>query len=274
MVWELGYPMHVLFRQLPLGDLTTPTLLDAGANGGFSTSLLARLWPTANIIALEPDAGNFGVLVANTARRHPRVLPLRAALWQSDRESLRVSSGASDGREWNRVVRDDEKEDEKDFDPFDLAAASPAAEAAGAPGEVRGVDAGSLLSQLCLRRFDLIKMDIEGAETAILRPGVRLPWLARARFVFVETHGEGRGLPRGSERQVLAALAAHNMSVVATFPKRQWWEHTFLACAGGWARDCRQLCQAAYRNRRVASTQCGASGLRCCRDVTEWARSK
>ena len=37
------------------------TILDAGANAGFATVVLAHLFPAAKIIALEPDPANFAL---------------------------------------------------------------------------------------------------------------------------------------------------------------------------------------------------------------------
>lgn len=45
----------------------TPLIVDAGANIGASALYFAALFPQARIIALEPHAGNHGLLCANTA---------------------------------------------------------------------------------------------------------------------------------------------------------------------------------------------------------------
>jgi FkbM family methyltransferase len=108
-------------------------VVDAGANVGYASVLFAERWPEAEIVALEPDASNFELLVRNT-RRYPRVRPLRAALW-SNHTPLRVTGE----NKWALRVRE---ATESDFDTLtmaDLVAMSPG-------------------------RIDLLKLDIEGAE--------------------------------------------------------------------------------------------------------------
>lgn len=45
----------------------TPLILDLGANIGASARVLARYYPAAEILAVEPEPGNFALLEANTA---------------------------------------------------------------------------------------------------------------------------------------------------------------------------------------------------------------
>jgi FkbM family methyltransferase len=108
-------------------------VVDAGANVGYASVLFAERWPEAEIVALEPDASNFELLVRNTCQ-YPRIRPLRAALWSSH-VPLRVSGE----REW--ALRVQEAED-SDFDTVTMAD----------------------LVEMSGGRIDLLKLDIEGAE--------------------------------------------------------------------------------------------------------------
>jgi len=56
------------------------TIIDAGANIGFTTLFFLLRFPNSQIISLEPNAENFELLKKNTAG-YPNILPMQAALW-------------------------------------------------------------------------------------------------------------------------------------------------------------------------------------------------
>src|SRR6266704_817384 len=82
-------------------------IIDAGANAGFATRFLAQRYPSARIVAIEPEASNFELLVRNT-RHLDAVAPIRAALWnrsaslrienpRDDKWAFRIQQGAAEG---------------------------------------------------------------------------------------------------------------------------------------------------------------------------------
>ena len=58
------------------------TILDAGANTGFSAIYFAHLFPHATILALEPEDSNFVTLQKNTAN-YPNIHTVKKALWHT-----------------------------------------------------------------------------------------------------------------------------------------------------------------------------------------------
>lgn len=77
-----------------------------------------------------------------------------------------------------------------------------------------------------------LPQDIEGAEHAVLRGGrtAALPWLAQVDWLYLEAHpqlGLGKGM---REEDAVQVLWAHNLTVLRTFPRNQWFEHVYLAC--------------------------------------------
>ena len=60
-------------------DGGTPLIIDCGANVGLSAVWFAERFPTAVIVAVEPEPGNFHVLT-HTARNYPTIRPLQAAI--------------------------------------------------------------------------------------------------------------------------------------------------------------------------------------------------
>lgn len=163
---------------------TVPVIVDAGANIGLSALFFASTFPTATVIAIEPGAATFDVLVENV-RAQPRVIPMRAALWSSDRGvELEASASGSWG---TRTV-----------------------EAAGA-NLVPSATLDQVLASVPNARLLLAKIDIEGAEREAL--GVGASALPDAPVVMIESHdwmipGHGSLVP------LLAAKAGREVDVL------------------------------------------------------------
>jgi len=116
-----------------------PYIIDGGANIGLSVLYFKRLYPLAEIVAFEPDPYIFGLLQQNLrSHGHDDVRLERCALWSSE---TRLSFHG-DGADGGRVVQED----------------------AGGTA-VQAVRLRPFLD----RRVDLLKLDVEGAETEVLR---------------------------------------------------------------------------------------------------------
>jgi FkbM family methyltransferase len=166
-----------------------PRLVDLGANVGmFGVQALAR-WPAATCTAYEPDPANAAV--------HERVIAANG--WGERWELRRAAAGARD--------------DVAAFVAGEIAlsrlAAVGGAGTAGAPIDVRVEDVLPVVAGA-----DLVKMDIEGGEWAILGD----PRFAAAppRALAMEYHAEGApagGDPAGA---ATALLEAAGLRVVGT----------------------------------------------------------
>lgn len=135
-----------------------PRILDLGANIGLSVLFFKHTYPEAQITALEPDPSIFPFLERNVhGNGFTDVTLVNKAAWCEDT----TLSFRSEGGDGGQVI-----------------------EGQGASVvPVEAVDVRRLLSQ---NVFDLIKMDIEGAEKVVL-PACR-SLLAETRWVFVEYH--------------------------------------------------------------------------------------
>ena len=147
------------------GELDAPiprpnTILDCGAYTGISTVYLARKFPQARIIAVEPEAGNFAMLERNTAR-YPSVERLNKAVWSSE-TSLDVVGG--DGAHSFRVV-----------------------EQVNGGGGVPSISLSTLVQDARLSEIGLLKMDIEGSEREVFANATR-DWLDATRAMLIEVH--------------------------------------------------------------------------------------
>lgn len=146
---------------LPFRGFVPDTILDLGANVGYTSVLFAARWPKARILAVEPSRENFGVLKQNVAA-WPNVTALNAAVWG---RSGRVVISNPDG----------------DSNAFRVSDASRSDRAA-----VQGMTLTELIHSLGEERVSLIKMDVEGAEAELFKTSDQ--WLDKTDILVVELH--------------------------------------------------------------------------------------
>jgi FkbM family methyltransferase len=162
--------------------LTPPPalILDLGANIGLTATAFALQFPSARIIAVEPDAATMQLCEINT-RTHPRTLCLRRII--------------GDQPGWGRVTNPEAISMAKQY------AATREGDSSATP--IRTID--ELLDEYSSHGPVLVKMDIEGAEIEIFRrPG---KWLTRVHAVLVEPHGNG------TAQLIRETLARHDFTI-------------------------------------------------------------
>ena len=103
VIWQIfagaDYDLATLRRFTEIRDFVEhrhreglrPLIIDAGANIGISAAFFALTFPTALIVAIEPEAGNFDLLVKNTQGLDVRCL--KAALSAESGEAAVVDTG-------------------------------------------------------------------------------------------------------------------------------------------------------------------------------------
>jgi FkbM family methyltransferase len=136
-------------------------IFDLGANVGYSSAYFLSCFPSAKVLAVEPDPGNFEMCGTNLAPYGDRVALICGAAWSS-RTMLKLSPGTfGDGREWaTRVVTGD--------------------------GDVEGWDIPSLMRMARVSQIDLLKVDIEGGELELFSGNTN--WLKSVRNICIELH--------------------------------------------------------------------------------------
>lgn len=135
-------------------------ILDAGANIGTTSAWFLSQFPSARLVAVEPEPSNFALLQRNCAPFENRVSLVQAALWPTPASfALRAETD-------HNAVQVAESQD----------------------GECPGVTVPMLMQRFGLPRIDLFKCDIEGAEQQLFSVDSD-EWLRRTRFIVVETHG-------------------------------------------------------------------------------------
>lgn len=145
-------------------------IIDAGANIGLTTLYLKCAHPDAHVVALEPESGNFEELSRCVARNAlENVTPLHEGLWVEDGH-LVEDRGFRDGRDWSFALRE-------------------AAGATGTPVPVTSLR--TLLTRMRWEVADLLKVDIEGGEAALIRDPAFLETVRdRVRTLCMEVHEE------------------------------------------------------------------------------------
>ena len=154
-------------REYDIQSMPKPSVIvDAGANIGLATIFFADRYPSARIIALEPEADNFSLLVRNTVH-YPNVTCVRKALWPKSGKILLIDPGIG---HWGfRTAQQ----------------ISPVPSESGA-GEVDCISVPDLMEEFGLSSLGLLKLDIEGAEKEVMESA--LPWIDRVQVVVAELH--------------------------------------------------------------------------------------
>jgi len=147
------------------------TILDLGANAGFTALFFARAYPQAEIACVEPMTDNVELLQQNLALNNVKAAVFPAAISIED-GSLEM---ASDSNDYGHKVAH--------------IAYGPSVE--GPISRVEAICVPSVLKKLKWSRIGLLKVDIEGYEGVLLKE--RCDWLHQVDAICIECH-EGYGL--------------------------------------------------------------------------------
>jgi len=137
----------------------SPAILDLGSNIGLSILFFKSLFPKSYILGLEADPVIFKYLKNNVYENGcSDVVLLNKAAWHK-KELLSFSSDSADGGKVSKQKNSN--------------------------SSVEGVDIASILSK---KKFDFLKMDIEGAEKFVLPACGR--FLNDISYIYIEYHSE------------------------------------------------------------------------------------
>ncbi len=143
-----------------VADEHVGTIVDCGANVGYTSAYLLSRFPDAQVVAIEPFPANAELCRRNLAPYGRRATVIEAAVWS---HSGRLALDHAGGNEWGVRVR---------------------AARAGESGEIEAID----LPSLGLNRIDLLKVDIEGSEANLFADGTDR-WLPHVSNIAIELHG-------------------------------------------------------------------------------------
>jgi FkbM family methyltransferase len=180
--------IFILCEYRPLaGRKDVRVIIDAGAYVGYSAIYFAELYPHAFIYALEPEEGNFQALQRNT-RHYPNIKAIQAAVWNEDGY---LELEETHGGQWAFHVHESSQ---------------------SSKARVHAVSIQSLMEQYRLSHIDILKMDIEGAESAVFEASSCHAWLGSVRILVLELHDH---LFPGSEQNFKEAIRQYPNTVQA-----------------------------------------------------------
>lgn len=148
-------------------------IIDAGANIGLASLFFLTRWLNVRIIALEPEAQNFDLMIKNL-KGYPQVICLQKGLWDSDCFLEVVDNG------WGEAGFMVKESSERTVN------------------SVEGVMLKTLMNQYRVTNIDVLKLDIEGSEENILL-GKDKKSLNNVSAIFCEVH---ENLKPGLEKRI------------------------------------------------------------------------
>jgi FkbM family methyltransferase len=160
------FELTFLLRDCDVKLQTEPRcIIDAGAHIGCAALFFASSFPRANIVAIEPDPGNYQVLLRNT-RGNKRIRTIHAAVWHRP-ESVVITN------------------EQDDPCAFQLRSAG------GQCTTSQGLTVSAIMRKCRFENVDLLKLDIEGAEREIFDTG-DLDWMNRTHAIMIKLHDRFR----------------------------------------------------------------------------------
>lgn len=178
-----------------------PTIIDCGANIGLSAIYFKSKWPESKVIAFEPDPSVFDLLQKNVKERKLASVDTRnAAVWIDDSMLTFEVEGALGGKLSEAASGSEKQIEVQTFRLRDLLDSS----------------------------VDFLKMDIEGAEYAVLKDC--RDRLQNVRNLFVEYHGAPNEPQRLSDMLSWFSDAGFRYYISEASPLQP---HPFISRGGG-----------------------------------------
>ena len=161
------------------------TVIDLGANIGLASRYFLAKFPSASVFAVEPDSSNFELLTRNlSVTPESRRSCVQAAVWNAN-EMISLNPPVDDSR-FNAIQVRSGKSDRM----------------------VQGWTMAKLIELSGFKTVDILKIDIEGAETQLFQGD--LDWLDRVGMILIEFHGNSR-----AESNFDHLVEKHGLAIVA-----------------------------------------------------------
>jgi FkbM family methyltransferase len=171
----------------PLDDLEGVGLVvDCGAYVGYSGAYFLSRFPGSRLVAVEPSPENCRLLRRNLAPYGERAEVVEAAVWSGPTRLAPAEEVFRDGQAWAFHVRPPAAEEEAAIPALGIA---------------------DILRRSGEDSISLLKIDVEGAETAIFSEGLE-GWIGHVETLVAELHDDA---PNGAAvtAMVVAALRQH-----------------------------------------------------------------
>ena len=166
-------------------DFNPRFILDCGANIGLSSIYFKKLFPDSFIVAVEPDSMNYALAEHNLSYYYPSISCIRAAVWHTN---ARVMIHNPEGASWGFMVRECNTNDKNGIDTVTLS---------------------EILKRYDRESIDILKMDIEGAESELFSENFEA-WLPKCKVILIELHDD---IKEGCSRSFFNALSNYDFSI-------------------------------------------------------------
>lgn len=145
------------------------SIVDCGANVGYSAIYLMRRFPDARLVAIEPAPDSAGLCRSNLSGFGTRASVVEAAVWPRSPKGVVLDRGlGGSAQPWAVRVREVDTNESSD---------------------VAAVTIPDLMKGFGLTSIDILKIDIEGSERQLFQDGAT-DWLGHVRNLVVELHDE------------------------------------------------------------------------------------
>lgn len=174
----------------------SPLIIDLGSNIGLTLLDFGLQYPDAKLFGMEPDSSNIEICRKNCAPL-PDCTITHGAVWKQD--------GTID------YAGPDEQS-------YQMQAAS------FGKGKIPCVTMQTYLQAMGNPEVDFLKMDIEGAEYAILLESTELDWLGKIKMIMIEVHDTADQDKESGALKIRNVLTSHGFTV---YPSASHWSALF-----------------------------------------------
>jgi FkbM family methyltransferase len=164
---------------------TPRVIVDCGANIGLVSLYFIQKYPSAKIIAVEPEEKNYAQLKMNVSKYH-QISTIKGGIWNKS-TFLEVADSSNMGS-WGFSCSET---------PADK------------PGAVRAYSIEELMSANDLEEIDILKLDIEGSELEVFSSNYQ-NWLPKTRCIIIELHDWRR---KGCSKVFFNTLFQYDFSI-------------------------------------------------------------
>lgn len=137
-------------------------IVDCGANIGMTSVYFANKFPSARIIAIEPEQANFQMLLKNT-ENYKNIHCLNCGLWNKSTNLEVIDRGEGS---WAFIVKEVEQE---------------------TTNSIKAVSVDKIMQMFGIEKIDVLKIDIEGSEKEVFEEGAE-KWLPNVTTMVLELH--------------------------------------------------------------------------------------
>ena len=182
---------YLVFKQIfvareyaPVHEFSPPELIvDCGANVGYASAYFLSCFPSARLIALEPDPENYETCCKNLEPYGSKVTILQKAVWSRPARLTLLHFGKlGDGGECGVQVFEKTGED---FPKHVHRGINPPIPV----GEVDALDIDGIFELGGKRPIDILKLDVEKAELVIFNDS-NLSWISKVKNIVIELHND------------------------------------------------------------------------------------